>query len=115
MTKLDRCWKNCLWMWKWVSKTYDGTREVATLKDEWLKSHRFRNEVEANCFFCEWHNAHGGGNYEYRNITICKHCPGVYVSKSFCCQSHFSYKYDENPVAFYRKLLQLDAKRKAAK
>ncbi len=111
MTNLDRCWTNCLKMWKWVSETYDGTQAVSTLKWEWLKSHGFRKNIEANCFFCHWHNEHGGGMLEFGEITICTNCPGVYVSKSFCCQSYLTYKYDEQPKAFYRKLLALDKKR----
>ena len=114
MTKLDRCWKNCLRMWKWVSEQYDGSNDVPTLKGVWLKSHRFRN-IEANCVFCEWHQSHGGGECEYQEVTICENCPGVYISKSFCCQSYPTYQYDANPKAFYRKLLQLDAKRTGVK
>ena len=112
MTNLDRTWKNCLRMWKWISETYDGTQDVSTLKWQWLKRHRF-GSIEANCFFCQWHKTHGRGLHDYQEITICTNCPGVYVSKFFCCQSYLSYKYDTNPKDFYRKLVSLDKKRRA--
>ena len=112
MTNLDRCWKNCLRMWKWVSEVYNGTVCVGTLKEEWLADHRFTRDIDNACFFCEYQVDHGGGSRFYRGEPFCKHCPGVYVSKSFCCQSYPTYEYETNPKGFYRKLLELDKKRK---
>lgn len=114
MTELDRCWKNCLRMWKWVSKNWKPGMAVDSLKEQWLSDHRFTRSIDSDCFFCEYHVAHGGGSRRYRGGSFCANCPGGYVSKSFSC-SNPSYSYGCNPKAFYRKLLQLDAKRRETK
>ncbi len=111
MTKLDRTWKNCLRMWKWISEVYNGTFCVATLKEEWLADHRFTRDIDSDCFFCEYHVAQGGGSRFYRDGSFCKHCPAGYVSKSFSCTNP-TYNYGHKPKTFYRKLLELDKKRR---
>ncbi len=112
MTKLDRCWKNCLRMWKWIAENWEPNKSIDKMKAVWLKKHGFTRAIAADCFFCEYHHNKGGGARKYRGGDYCADCPGGYVSKSFDCYSphyHFYLK----PVAFYRKLLELDKKRKA--
>ncbi len=114
MTKLDRCWKNCLRMWKWITENWNAKCDIDNMKYEWLAGHGFRRKSifsNACCFFCEHQATHGRGHFEYRGVPKCKHCPGVYVSKTFDCYAK-TYHYENKPKAFYRKLLQLDAKRK---
>lgn len=111
MTKLDRCWKNCLRMWKWVSENREPNDDTDVLKKRWLRQHGFKREIPANCFFCEYYRENGGGERKYRGDKYCANCPAGYVSKSFSCTSE-AYSYENRPKAFYRKLLQLDAKRK---
>ncbi len=110
MTKLDRCWKNCLRMWKWVSETYGNGENINTLKREWLRSHRFKKSILAYCFFCQWAGDHGENRFVAEKG--CTECPGRLVDRRFKC-GNVRYDYSSNPKAFYHKLLALDAKRRA--
>lgn len=111
MTNLDRTWKNCLRMWKWISEVYDDTVGVGSLKIQWLDEHGFTRDIDSDCFFCEYQAIHGGGIRHYRGKDFCEHCPGGYISKSFNCFCP-NYHYGTKPKAFYAKLLELDTKRK---
>lgn len=109
MTKLDRTWKNCLRMWKWISKRYDGSVGVETLKRMWMREHRFTKPRIAGCFFCDYTGR------DKDNFFLCeKRCPGKTISSRFDCQNK-SYDYQSEPKRFYAKLLELDAKRKKQK
>ncbi len=103
MSNLDRTWKNCLRMWKWISENWNPGRSVEIMKRRWLKDHRFKNAPISHCFFCQ-HNAFHAD---------CSDCPGRLVSKRFHCEN-VSYDYYNRPKRFYAKLLELDAKRKQA-
>ena len=111
MTKLDRCWKNCLRLWKWVSENWTPNTNVATLKPLWLKQHKFKKRIIASCFFCQYAEDHGENNFIAENG--CPECPGALVDARFKC-GNIRYSYQRNPKAFYAKLLKLDAKRKLA-
>ncbi len=116
MTVLDRCWKNCITMWKWIAENWKPGMDVYAMKNQWLKNHHFSRRSLVNngaCFFCEYYVSHGGGHFRYRGEWICKNCPGAYISKSFNCSSR-KYHYKTNPKGFCRELVQLDKKRKAA-
>ncbi len=106
MTNLDRCWKNCLRMWKWISENWARGMTVDTMKEDWLARHRFKRGVYNDCFFCEYMDEHR----EQTKHGTCDGCPGALVSRRFHCMNatHCFTK----PKAFYAKLLQLDAKRK---
>lgn len=106
MTKLDRCWKNCLRMRKWVSSKYDGTVSVLSLKREWLKRHRFKKGIVADCFFCQWAYDHGERNFLYMK-TGCPQCPGRLVDPRFKC-GNIRYDFDAKAKAFYRKIVHLN-------
>ena len=108
MTKLDRCWKNCLRMWKWVAANRKPGH-VLSMKEEWLRVHRFKKKVRAYCFFCEYAGVttlESGATF-----TNCDNCPGALVENRFSCMNT-SYHFYDKPKAFYAKLLKLDAIRK---
>ena len=117
MTKLDRTWKNCLRMWKWVSENLPKgfasnigriRRDIVySLKVQWMKDHRY-GEMSNHCFFC------GYKDTEY-HFGECGSCPGSLANaklKEFWCQGR-GRDWGLNPKAFYRKLVELDKKRKA--
>ncbi len=106
MTNLDRTWKNCLRMWKWVSENWTRGDDVDTMKNEWLRAHKFTRDMYNNCFFCQYMD-------EHRNQTkhgSCDGCPGTLVSSRFHCMNT-TYCFTK-PKAFYRKLVSLDKKRR---
>lgn len=107
---LNQAWKVCLRMWKWIVEQRQKGRndDVGDLKDEWFETQQkkySRIDICAGCFFCE---------YDVQNNDICDEClrcPGRLVSKSFnCC--HSAYDCYTEQAKFYKKLLQLDAKRR---
>ena len=102
---LNKTWEECLRMWKWIAKVHkDGNGDVERLKRKWLKEHGYKpSGIHEQCFFC---------NAARNN---CPKCPGKQVSKSFDCTKRPTYKYDEKPKAFYRKLVELNKKRLAKK
>ncbi len=119
MTKLDRTWKNCLRMWKWISENlperfderFDNKKSavVELLKSQWLRQNGFTKHLEEDCFFCE---------YDMRNGDVdadaCDNCPMKIINRqSGCCAKKYHYR--KQPKAFYEKLLELDAKRKGQK
>ncbi len=114
MTNLDRTWKNCLRMWKWISETLtdDFTaididarhKIVSALKVAWLHKHRFTNAIQENCFFCQYDEEHGTND--------CDMCPPVLVDPKFHCADYDSYCWCWYPKVFYEKLLEIDKKRR---
>ncbi len=106
MTKLDRTWKNCLRMWKWIARKYNDTVPVWDLKAEWLKKNRFTKDILCNCFFCQYAGTSPWG-------PNCKKCPGKLVNNRFSCEAYDSYHWRYKPKAFYRKLVELDKKRRS--
>ncbi len=108
MTNLDRTWKNCLRMWKWVTEQKKARpfKSMRDLKIEWLAIHGFKRVILCNCFFCECAGEKGAE-------PDCRKCPGKQVSRRFHCERYSSYHWQNKPKAFYRKLLELDKKRNA--
>ena len=105
---LNQTWKECLRMWKWIDGEIkkDNTQCVAALKWAWLGNNGYEPEkVEATCFFCDWCVQNGGG-------CSSALCPGKQVSKRIGCDNSAN-GYDTKPRKFYKKLLQLNAKRKS--
>lgn len=102
---LNQIWKNCLRMWKWIAKVWKPGMDVESLKNQWLWKRFPELNVNSNCFFCDYQVSKNG-------FTLhCFSCPGILVNKRFNCQNK-SYHYRHYPRKFYKKLLQLDAKRK---
>ena len=110
MTKLDRCWKDCLRMWKWISETWKPRLSVGQMKKQWLNENGFNSDkIHALCFFCE----HAGRIIDDDGVDVenCADCPASIVEPGFDC-GELPHNYSINPKAFYAKLLELDAKRK---
>ena len=98
---LNETWVLCLKMWKWIAKEVEAGRDSITdvidLKDEWLTKHGFR-DVEENCFFCD---------YARRKAGCLQSCPGKKIDGSFNCDNK-EYHYAGEPIAFYKKLVELN-------
>ncbi len=104
---LDETWELCLKMWKWINEsTKAGSRHnVRQLKEMWTTGNGFVF-MEEDCFFCE---------YDIRRESqICRLCPGKKVDKTFKCENPI-YHYENNPIKFYEKLVELNKIRLAKK
>ena len=111
MKVLDRCWINCLRMWKWLSENLpegflekpEEEREdiVLSLKKQWLEENRFTTYLNQDCFFCAYDREQGND---------CTACPGRLVDPNFHCDRK-EYSYRHFPSLFYREILVLNAKR----
>jgi len=105
---LDETWDKCLRMWKWIAKEEKrkGNRIlVDALKQSWLLNHGYQTkDIEADCFFCEYCRTHESKNSD---STRCVLCPGKKVDKSFHCAS-IRYHYAHRPIAFYKKICELN-------
>ena len=109
---LNETWVLCLKMWKWIAmkvrvaikagKEWD----VVILKREWLSSHGFENiRIYHNCFFCEY--AHQHNPHKDIRGEGCSLCLARKIDKEFDCQDT-DYEYDQKPIAFYKKLVELN-------
>lgn len=114
---LNETWKQCLRMWKWIVGQLDKGRcrvddyeTIDDLKHEWVKKFWKGKQPDHDCFFCWYANNNRNKECDIED-DCCKNCPGKLVSPSFDCIKK-SYHFRDKPRAFYRKLLQLDAKRK---
>jgi len=106
---LNQSWTWCLRMWRWIAKEKrQGSRkQVTTLKREFRIAHGIKPIVN-DCFFCEHDDGHYSNKYGF-----CECCPGRSVDPAFHCEYHASYRWDKEPEAFYKKLLELNRIRKA--
>ncbi len=113
MKVLDRCWINCLRMWKWISENLPeefseksgGDKEIIVifLKKQWLKKNRFITRVTSNCFFCDYVRKHRGD---------CFDCPACLVDQKFhCFNEAYSCRY--RPSDFYQEIWVLNARRRS--
>lgn len=95
---LDKTWKNCMSMWRWVSENWKPGMNVDILKDKWLSKHGFVDDDRptSGCFFCGYTNKRG-----------CDNCPGVLVDASFGCHT-LKYEWNVKPRKFYLKLRRLN-------
>jgi len=120
---LEQAWSVSLRMWKWIAEQRKKERmdSVTALKDEWFETQQKKYEADdflASCPFCEY-SAHPFCEYSAQtNVDanmddddFCGGCPGKLVDKRFKCRNR-TYNYYREPVKFYKKLLQLDAKRR---
>ncbi len=101
---LDDTWKYCLQMWKWIATQIkkNPDLDVRLLKTRWVKNHGFYG-IDKACFFCEYVN---------KRYANCDLCPGRKIDENFECTCH-NYSYVHKPIAFYKKLFQLNTIRKA--
>ena len=101
---LDETWKKCLLMWRWIIRQ-PCPRNVLRLKEKWLKKNGFDyGDIESDCFFCDYANRYMG----------CFSCPGGKVEKNFSC-CNYDYHYFYKPVAFLKKITELNKIRLAKK
>lgn len=105
---LEETWKYCLAMWKWIAKNYKKDDDISALKEFWMEKNNF-SDCDSNCFFCEFADRKNPSAKDLREM--CNNCPGKLVFKSFSCMNP-SYDYDDYPVKFYKKLVQLNKIRK---
>jgi hypothetical protein len=112
---LEKTWIECLKMWKWIVEQIkkDPNIGVITLKSEWLVKNKYKG-LEGNCFFCDYDQSTIDSNGGIYNIKICKYCPGRLVNRKFNCE-YTSYDWYDKPIAFYKKLLELNRIRKSKK
>ena len=109
MTELDKCWKNCMSMWRWiVGEWKKGRRGVPNLKSEWLRRKK-HGYVYNDCFFCEYGRSNMKENPN-EFLGACINCPGVLADSKFEC-NHGAYNYSRDPVKFYNRLRSLNRKR----
>ena len=101
---LDESWEYCLKMWKWISrKCLDEDHDVVGLKEQWLNENGFGDEyIEGDCFFCD---------NDHNNKDDCDFCPARLVDSTFCCTNNY-YHWRERPREFYKKLKELNRKRR---
>lgn len=71
-------------------------------------------DIEFKCFFCDWADRKGQIDNYPDTPGGCEKCPGVKVDKGFACQLEEEH-WNENPVEFYNRLVELDNKRKIEK
>ncbi len=108
MNTLDKCWKNCMSMWRWVAGEWKkGRRGVEILKSEWLRRKK-HGHIYNGCFFCEYGRDMKENPNEY--LGACDNCPGVLVDSNFKCNRE-AYNYNTDAVKFYNKLRSLNRKR----
>ena len=102
---LDETWVLCLKMWKWIAKEVRadkkaGKDSVNALKQEWAEKHEFEN-IHQDCFFCEYAQRRDG-------LQDCRLCPAKRVDKDFHCMDAYECCFCCYPIAFYKKLLELN-------
>ena len=98
---LEDTWSNCIKMWRWVAKKWDGENHynVRQLKKQWLQRNDFEG-IQCDCFFCDYRSS-------------CERCPAVAIDDKFDCQSiDKGYAFDLYPKKFYNKIKYLNTKRK---
>lgn len=99
ISELNKAWKDCLAMWKWIAEVYDGSKSVTNLKSIYAQKHHV-----PTCSFCRYAPLHSGP-------ATCYTCPGVLVDPDFNCHRD-AYNYYHKPREFYRKILSMNRKRK---
>ncbi len=113
MKVLDRCWINCLRMWKWISENLpEGFLEkpnsnkeimICSLKKQWLEKNRFTAYIGQDCFFCA---------YDRKHEDDCTTCPASLIDPAFRCTNE-AYSFNYCPSDFYQEILVLNARRES--
>lgn len=112
---LESCWKDCLDMWKSIADTARIKPELNIAREKALWLYRNHKRAYHNCFFCQY-AINVGSPRESIDVKGygCRNCPGVLVDASFDCGDDY-YDYEEQPILFYEKLVELNKKRKKEK
>lgn len=109
---LEQTWIKCLKMWKEMIEVHWKPGMTGNkLKEIYFENHPkiIEEPLCGGCYFCDYDTKRKGNNDEH-----CSNCPGRLINKKFDCHNE-SYHYDIKPKAFYRKLLELNTKRKSKK
>lgn len=108
---LDKAWKRCLPMWRWIVEQYisGATETVEALKQEWFDTHEPDVDLSTNCYFCEYAEQ---SQKQHPRKTACQCCPGALVDRKFCCDNS-AYDYEREPVKFLAKLESMNRTRLA--
>jgi len=110
-------------MWKWIDAEVQkrgrppfDARSIAPLKRTWLATHGYSEQKRPtyHCFFCEYALQRDGLLLGDKSHHSCPACPGRLVSKKFRCEG-VPYCWCSAPHEFYKKLLELNEKRKKNK
>lgn len=104
---LDDTFTFCESMWIWLARQIEEGSEdtVPELKRQWLRMHGFK-PIRDSCFFCDYaYNANANSRDPYVNMCD-NYCPGKMMDSHFYC-THLDYAYDEKPIAFKNKILEL--------
>ena len=99
---LDETWSKCIEMWYdcCYHKDYKDL-DIATAKYRWLIDHGYKpHDIVSRCFFC---------CYAAINGSQCSSCPGQLVDPDFACSHDDYYNYETNRIAFYNKIVELNA------
>lgn len=101
---LNKTWKECLRMWKWIASQLKDEEELDEQKTEWLLANEYNpTKIDLQCFFCQY-------DIGQLDTGVCSSCPGKLVDGEFDCTG-VPYSFGAHPKAFYRKLVELDKKR----
>lgn len=125
--KLERVWRDCERLWKWVSiqrnKRSEAGRSscVDDLKKRWFRCHPFKKRAGGinHCFFCAYAKKAFIANIGNRPRrleawTHCDYCPGRLVDPNFNC-ANAAYSYQRLPSLFYKEITRLNILRKQQK
>ena len=111
---LEKTWKECLRMWKWIAGVKSGEFDYSEveglsallLKTIWLTANGYGPvDIFNDCFFCDYANNNGTIRVEH-----CEGCPGGH---EFDCLKDPNYGMD--PVGFYNKLVKINKERLSKK
>lgn len=106
---LDRCWKLCKQMWKYVAGEVEAGNsfDVNKLKKIWLREHGFEGKrIAGTCFFCEYAEQIVK-EFDTGHFGVCGVCPGRLADSTFSC-TDYDHDFYDKPQAFYQEILRLD-------
>ena len=107
--RLERSWKLCIEMWTWIVKEWRRTNKRSlSLKAQWMDEHGFKDDITADCFFCEYNAQHR------KEEAGCVKCPARLIDPNFDCGNE-EYDYEHHPDKFLNKIRALNRKRLKAK
>ncbi len=102
-TELDQCWENQLRLSGHIADSGVLGSRVLQAKQEWLKSHGFKQPLHNYCFFCQFSVS--------RKKDSCSGCPAKLVDADFTCMDS-RYDFSDKPKEFCAEIVRLNEKRK---
>jgi hypothetical protein len=96
------------WDWMIEQREKGDNRHIDVLKEEWCEKNGYEKKLVYDCFFCEYSRQHGADPRSYSTtIGLDCNCPAKKIDEEFRC-TEGEYHYARNPLAFYKKLKQLN-------